>query len=104
MPAAAIPAWALITSAVAPAAASAATGIYGAHKQGQANDQALAFQTRQAQNAYDNQEVTRHANYDQWAARQQRINALTGGMGMGSAGDSRVRPRDESQIHDGVRW
>jgi hypothetical protein len=92
MPAAAIPAWALITSAVAPAAAQAATGIYGARKQGQANSKALTFEQQQAQVAAQNAEADRHANYDQWAARQQRLNAVTGAVGWGTQAIPRYTP------------
>lgn len=83
MPAAAIPAWALVTAAVAPAAAQAATGIYGARKQGSANDKALAFNREQAQTAAQSAEADRHANYDQWAVQQRHQNAVRKAMGWG---------------------
>jgi hypothetical protein len=67
-----------------PAIASAVGSIYGAHKQGQANSKALAFGREQAQNTAENTEADRHANYDQWAARQQRLNAITGAVGWGT--------------------
>lgn len=80
MPAAiAIPA---IMSAVG-TGASVATSVYGAKKQGKANDTAIQFGREQAENAYQNSEVTRHANYDQWAADQRQKNALRSAMGWG---------------------
>ena len=105
MPAAAIPTWALITSAVAPAAASAVSGIVGAKMQSgavrnaaqeqaraadiaaaeqrRASEAAEAFQRQQAQQAWAQQEADRRANYDQWAAREQRLGSIGEMLGYG---------------------
>lgn len=44
----------------------------------------LAFQRQQAENTYANSEVDRHANYDQWHAREARIGSVGEALGYGS--------------------
>lgn len=101
MPAAAIPTWALITSTVAPAAASVAgaamqsraTGRatrqqveganYAADRQLEASREAERFQRQQAQQAWASAEADRRANYDQWAARERRLGSIAEMLGYG---------------------
>lgn len=73
----------LVIAATVAAAAQTATSVYGAKKQGAASDKATAFAREQAQNAYANDEVARHANYDQWATQEARRNAVRKAMGWG---------------------
>jgi hypothetical protein len=47
-----------------------------------ANANALAFQKAQAENEFQNSETTRKANYDQWAAQQQRMRQLDALIGV----------------------
>ena len=44
--------------------------------QAHAADESLAFTRSEAARAQANFEATQHANYDQWAAREQRLSAL----------------------------
>jgi hypothetical protein len=73
-----------ILGPVISAGVNAGASIYGAHKQGQANSKALTFEREQAQQAAQDAEIARRANYDQWKARQQRLNTITGVLGWGS--------------------
>lgn len=84
MPAAAIPAWALITSAVAPAAAQTITGVIGAKSASRANERASQTQARglDQQLAFEREnEARRREEYDraealnrqQWEARQAQL-------------------------------
>lgn len=95
MPAAAIPAWALITAAAAPAGAQVAGSYlqsrgankatkaqvdaanYAAQQQAKSAADALAFQKQQAAQDLAIAESTQHANYDQYAARQGRLSNLS---------------------------
>lgn len=43
----------------------------------------LAFQRQQAEADYQNSEGSRHANYDQWAASQRRLQTLNDLLGLG---------------------
>lgn len=47
-----------------------------------ANDQTLDFTKQQAENAYQNSESTRRANYDQWKAKQSTIADFAKGYGI----------------------
>lgn len=50
--------------------------------QKQSSDDTLAFTRQQAQNDYRNQEITRRANYDQYAASQNRLKFLDSEVGL----------------------
>lgn len=56
---------------------------YAADKQAEASRAAEAFQRQQAQNTYQNNEATRHANYDQWKAREGRLGSIGEALGYG---------------------
>lgn len=58
---------------------------YAANQQAAATAAALAFSKQQAENSYQNDEVTRKANYDQWAAGQTLHNSVRDALGYGSA-------------------
>lgn len=84
---------ALLIPAITAAAGAGAT-IYAANKssgaaehaadlQSQANTQALSFEQQQAQQQQANFEATQRANYDQWAAREQRLSNLGSLVGLG---------------------
>lgn len=80
-----------LTSAVAglwgggiSAGANLLGGFFAARAQAKAQREALAFQKRLAQNDFANTEVTRHANYDQWAARERRIGSIGEMLGWGA--------------------
>ncbi len=90
-------------TAIAGGAAAGAT-VYGAHKaaasnreaadigaqsqkdssaaQTKSNEETLAFQKQQAENDYRNQELTRRANYDQYASGQNRFASLDSAVGL----------------------
>lgn len=53
-----------------------------AKSQTDANDKTLDFTKQQAENAYQNSEATRHANYDQWKSRQSTIADFAKGYGI----------------------
>jgi hypothetical protein len=53
---------------------------HAADVQGKAAADALAFQKEQAARDQANAEVTRHANYDQWASRESRLGNTLGAM------------------------
>lgn len=91
--------------ALAVAAGTAGSGIYAAKKQSDSADKAadlttttanhaadltaksnadaLDFQKQQAENAYQNSELARKANYDQWAAGERRKQSVNDLLGMG---------------------
>ncbi len=50
--------------------------------QTKANDETLAFNRQQAENDYRNQEITRKANYDQYATGQNRLKFLDSAVGL----------------------
>jgi hypothetical protein len=50
---------------------------HGADLQAKATADALTFQKQQAEAAYQSNEATRKANYDQWAAGQQRMGSIS---------------------------
>lgn len=56
---------------------------HAADLQKQSADAALAFQNEQAKRDYASAETTRHANYDQWVARERRISSLGDLLGLG---------------------
>lgn len=56
---------------------------YGANLQDQAAQRQEAFLRQQAENGYANSEVDRRANYDQWAARENRLGSLSAALGYG---------------------
>lgn len=55
--------------------------LFGAHSQSKANKEAITFQKQQAQNSYLNNEVSRRANYDIWAARERRLASIGQALG-----------------------
>ena len=55
---------------------------YAADKQAEATQKALDFQQAEAAKTRADAEVTRHANYDQWAAQQRRLGTLGQLLGM----------------------
>lgn len=57
---------------------------YAADQQKKAADDQLAYQRQQAENTYRQQEADRKANYDQWAARQTRLNSIGAALGYGA--------------------
>jgi hypothetical protein len=59
-----------------------ASANYAADKQAQATREALDFQKAEAARARQDTEVTRKANYDQWAAQQRRLGTLGQLLGM----------------------
>lgn len=61
---------------VAAAKIGSNSASHAADVQGAANDKTLEFTKQQAENAYQNSESTRRANYDQWKARQGTIASL----------------------------
>lgn len=93
---------------VGAAAVTGVAAVYGAHKQSSAVSNAAKQQTQAANYAADLQsrgntdtlnfqkqqaaedarrfELTQHANYDQWAARENRLGTLSQMMGLGSRG------------------
>ncbi len=50
--------------------------------QTKSNEETLAFQKQQAENDYRNQEITRKANYDQYATGQNRLKFLDSAVGL----------------------
>ena len=50
--------------------------------QTKANEETLAFQKQQAENDYKNQEITRQANYNQYATGQTRLQGLDSAVGL----------------------
>ncbi len=50
--------------------------------QTKSNEETLAFQRQQAENDYRNQEITRKANYDQYASSQNRLKFLDSAVGL----------------------
>lgn len=75
------------------AGTTAAASIYSANKQSdsaktatdqqaKSNDAALAFEKQQAEAAYQSNESTRKANYDQWASREGTIAGVAGQHGL----------------------
>jgi hypothetical protein len=99
---------AAIISAIAMGAGAAAS-VYGAHKQAdsateaaklstdaathaadvqaQSNREALEFQRQQAEAEWQNSEVNRRGNYDQWAAKRRNIGSIGQFLGLGGGGD-----------------
>lgn len=57
---------------------------YAADQQKKAADEQLAYQRQQAENTFRQQEADRKANYDQWAARQTRLNSIGAALGYGA--------------------
>lgn len=99
MPVAALPVFWTAAATAAGATASAAIGAhsasnaaktqmqtanYAADQQKKAADDQLAYQRQQAENTYRQQEADRKANYDQWAARQSRLNSIGAALGYGA--------------------
>lgn len=56
---------------------------HAADLQSKAAADALAFQKQAAENDFKNQELTRQANYNQWAAREQRLSSFGQMLGLG---------------------
>jgi hypothetical protein len=54
---------------------------HAADSQERSQAEALAFTRANAQSAYENDEKTRRANYDQWAARERRLGAWSESLG-----------------------
>lgn len=84
---------AIATAIAAGGAAKAGADIYSANKQSdstnsaaadqlKANEDTLAFQKQQAEAAYQSNESTRKANYDQWAAKEGTIAGVAGQHGL----------------------
>ncbi len=67
---------------------------HAADLQSKSNADALKFQQQQAENAYQNSEVARRGNYDQWAATERRKQSVNDLLGMG--------PRDVPAYVQGV--
>lgn len=65
------------------AAIEAAAQKYSADLQAKATADTLAFTRGQAQNAWQNSEVDRRGNYDQWAARERRVGSIGALVGLG---------------------
>jgi hypothetical protein len=59
-----------------------AAANHAADLEAQANAQALTFQREQGENAYQNNEVARHGNYDQWAAQQRKVRSVGQMLGL----------------------
>lgn len=92
-------------AASATAGGAIASGAIGAHASGEAadkqtaaanhaadlqdaaNKRAEAFQRQQAEQAYQQGEVDRQANYDQWAAKRRNIGSISQMLGLGGGGD-----------------
>jgi hypothetical protein len=64
------------------ASQTTAAANHAADLQSQAADQALTFQREQGENAYQNSEVARHGNYDQWAAQQRKVRSVGQMLGL----------------------
>jgi hypothetical protein len=65
------------------AATTAANALeYSANLQDAANQRAEVFSRQQAENSFANSEVTRQANYNQWAAREARVSSLGQALGL----------------------
>jgi hypothetical protein len=63
-------------------ASIAAAAKYAADLQDAANKRAEEYARQQAENTFQNSEVTRRANYDQWAAREGRVSSLGQALGL----------------------
>ena len=55
-----------------------------AKAQTEAANNAERFARQQAQNAYQNDEATRRANYEQWVARERRLGSIGASLGYGN--------------------
>jgi hypothetical protein len=69
---------------------------YAADKEAEATRQALDFQKAEAARARADAEVTRRANYDQWAAQQRRLGTLGQLLGLAPAEIPPYVPLDAS--------
>ena len=56
---------------------------YAADQLAAANQREEQFKREQAQHDWENQETTRRANYDQWAARERRLGSIAERLGYG---------------------
>lgn len=65
------------------AAIMAASAKYSADLQAKAAADSLAFQYGTAENAYQNNEVSRRGNYDMWRARERRLGTIGEEVGLG---------------------
>lgn len=70
------------TAAVTAAKMQTGAASDAAAAQQKSTAEALAFQKSQAENAYQNNETTRHANYDQWAAHEARMGSVGEMLGL----------------------
>lgn len=85
------------SSAASEAAAEQAAALkYSADLQAKGAADALAFTRSQAENAFQNNEASRHGNYDQWAARERRIGSVGDLLQLG------LGPREIPQYVPGV--
>lgn len=66
---------------------TAAAANHAADLSSQANAEALAFQKQQAENAFQNSEAARRANYDQYADQRRRVGSVGDAFGVPGFGD-----------------
>ena len=59
---------------------------------------ALAFSRQQAEKDYQNQEIARQGNYNQWASQQQRLGSLGGMLGLGPRNIPAYVPSQDPQF------